>query len=86
LGIKRPALFSARDQFGIALARVMSSGALNSQTVEWGHSETVFVLTYYYEFESGIVLQPDFQWIVQLGLFPSLDDALVFTIRFNYAL
>jgi porin len=44
-------------------------------------AETVLELTYRAELGRYFVLQPDLQWIVNPGMDPALDDALIFGLR-----
>lgn len=86
------ALFRSRpdDQFGIAVA---SAGVgqpyreqLQNSGEETSRRETIWELSYRVMLSDQIAIQPDVQWIDSPATMKSVDDALVFTLRVEWAL
>lgn len=67
--------------FGVAVAR-LTSGAAEDRD----RAETALELSYRVKLTESAAIQPDIQYIVNPGANPSLDDALVLSVRFELSL
>jgi len=78
------------DQFGFLVAAAFANEELRRARREEGldtkRHETALELTYRLQLTDWLALQPDLQYVINPGLDPELDDALVVGIRFELVL
>lgn len=86
-GLNYVGLVSGRDEdvasFGVAHGR--NSGRFVREVGEVDNSETAIELAYRAKVSGFITVQPDVQYVVNPGTDPSLDDALVLSVRVEMA-
>lgn len=70
----------SRDQFGFAVTRAEFSGALHRASGR-PDAETAFELTYLYQANDWLSLQPNLQYVVNPASAPGLDNALLVGLR-----
>jgi porin len=74
-----------RDVLGLAVAHARSSKALRRVQPGGDRAETTLELTYRAEVLPGVSVQPDLQYVIHPGTDPTLENALVFTLRIQAA-
>jgi porin len=86
------ARFSERrpdDELGFMFATAWSGDELRDSRADDGIAtdphETALELTYRAQVTDWLAIQPDFQYIINPGLEPDLDDAVVVSVRFEVA-
>ena len=86
-GLVYTGLFSEEDMAGVSVAAVHNGSEFRKAQLNEGtkadKSEIVVELTYNTSITSWLAVQPDFQYVINPGMDPGLDDALVFNTRFE---
>lgn len=90
-GVVYSGLFgSADNQLGLSIAIADTSSEVIDAVVAAGgtieDNETVIELSYRTVVTPWLAIQPDIQWIKQPGFDPALDDATLFSVRFEITL
>jgi porin len=78
------------DRFGLLVAAALAGEdfrrALLGQDKQIAGHETALELTYRLQLTDWLTLQPDLQYVINSGLDPELEDALVVGLRFELVL
>lgn len=74
------------DQLGLAVAHAINGGAFSDANPGAEDAETAIELTYRTQLTPWLALQPDVQYVISPGTDPTLDDALITSLRFEAAL
>lgn len=74
------------NQLGLAVAHAMNGGAFSDANPGAEDAETAIELTYRTQLTPWLALQPDVQYVISPGTDPTLDDALITSLRFEAAL
>ena len=90
INVERPFRSRPEDVFGVAVASAHASSELRREGLDAGAPldahETAIELTYSAKINDYLALQPNLQYIVNPGLDPDLDNALVVGLRFELQL
>ncbi len=86
--VQRPFKSRQDDEVGFAMAWAGTSSALRQAGADAGvpieSHETAIELTYRAKLTDHVTVQPNIQWIINPGLNPQLDNALVIGLRFEF--
>jgi porin len=87
IGMTHTGLLPGRpeDVAGLAIANASNSGMFRALNPGIDRSETAIELSYLITPAPWFTVQPDLQYIINPGMDPGVDDALVASLRFQFA-
>lgn len=71
------------DVLGLAVAYASISSRMTQAEIPMSKNETAVELTYQFPITNNFCIQPDFQYLINTGANPELDNSMVFLIRFT---
>ncbi len=86
-GLNYTGLFPGRDSdmIGLAMAHASANNLLQQHSPEFNKScETAIELIYKYNLSKGLIIQPNFQYIIHPGMRTGLNNAFVGMLRFQW--
>ena len=79
--------YREEDRLGLGVTHIaLGWDARKMRELGADTSETTYELSYRIEMSPGIALQPDYQYIINPGMNPSLDNAQTLALRLEVSL